>query len=108
MSEFKNRDEYVNFCKQENQKVLVPGKSLVQYVRNNKGQPRGVVIAFKDNSNQVQLGWSLCNKRDKFDKQIGLHTAVERAAQQIWWTEVPDTVRKLLHEMRERSFRFFK
>ena len=49
--------------------------TLVQYVRNGKNHRIGVVVAVGKN----QIGWSLCNKTDDFDKQRGLSIAIGRA-----------------------------
>lgn len=41
-----------------------------QYVRKRNKKPVGILVAFKDD-NGVHIGWSQCNKTDRFDKEIG-------------------------------------
>lgn len=45
-----------------------------QYLRNRKGQMRGVIVATPHG-----VGWSICATHDKFDKNIGLKIAINRA-----------------------------
>lgn len=112
------REDYVEFCKNENKKVLVPGKSLVQYVRTKKGQPKGTMVAYRGDDNKIYVGYSLCNSKvDKFDRQIGMRKAVERALTQDKYDDVtlknfvdkiPQSVVKPLDAFLERAERFFK
>lgn len=50
-------------------------KLLVKYVRNKKGHPIGVVVAIDKN----KIGWSMCHKDDKWNKEFGKNIAVNRA-----------------------------
>lgn len=65
---------------------------IFRYIRNNRRERIGLVAAFKlpnlsvdencDNGTQapvVIMGWALCNKRDKFDRDRGLKLAFERS-----------------------------
>jgi len=51
---------------------------LVQYIRDEKNQPFGVVVALVVDG-EVRLGVSVCNKKDKFNKKLALEIAVGRA-----------------------------
>lgn len=51
---------------------------LVQYIRNEQNQPIGVVVALVV-ENEVRLGVSVCNKKDKFNKKLAVEIAVGRA-----------------------------
>lgn len=103
------RDEYVEYCKTQNQLHLKPGNSLIQYIRRKNGQPRGVVVAYKGEDNLIYVGYSLCNTRvDKFDKQIGINKAVTRAASSIISESLPHSIRKDVENMEDRASRFFK
>ena len=108
-----NREQYVESCKEVIERVLVPGQTLIQYVRTKKGMLRGVVVAFRNpRSNEINIGWSLCNiKEERFDKTIGLNKAVTRSVQLISWvydSELPHTVRDVYDMVRERARKFFK
>ena len=64
-------------------------KSLFQWLRNSKGRKVGVMVAFYDEG-QVQIGWSLCNKKDslKFDDNVAFYYALNRACNK-WETKLP-------------------
>lgn len=51
---------------------------LLSYIRNKKKSPIGMVVAQKDSNGDVYVGWSLCMKNDKFDKDIGYVKAAMR------------------------------
>jgi len=48
---------------------------LIKYVRNGEGNRVGVVVA----TGASKVGWSLCNKKDKWDRKKGLMIASNRA-----------------------------
>ena len=86
--------------------VVKDAPMLIKYVRDEKNQRRGVVVAIGAN----EIGFSLANKRDKFDKQYGIHLAVQRA---FHWKpsiddDIPHSVRDDFIEMVDRSMRYFK
>jgi len=47
---------------------------LIKYVRDEKRNPYGCVIAFDRNN----LSWSLCSKDDKFSKEKAKEVAIKR------------------------------
>lgn len=51
---------------------------IKEYIRDNNNNPRGVAVAVRDND-QVFYGYSLCNKKDRYDKTRGMNIAVNRA-----------------------------
>ncbi len=54
-------------------------KTLHVYIRDEKGNPRGVVVCVRD-GDVVNYGYSLVNnKKDKFSKKLGLEIAKARA-----------------------------
>jgi hypothetical protein len=53
--------------------------TLIRYIRDNHNRPYGVVVALKD-ENSVRYGYSLQNKRDKWDRSTGLKIALARAS----------------------------
>ena len=68
-------------------------KMILQYVRNRHNQKCGVVVAYKKQE-KVMIGYSLCNKKDRYDKLIGLNKAINRAQSidsfQIYGNEIYD------------------
>ncbi len=56
-------------------------KIIKRYVRNKKNRKIGVVIAIPINKKETKyrIGWSLCSKKDIFDKEVGESLAVGRA-----------------------------
>lgn len=114
VDKFVSKQEYVEFCEQENKNILQPKRSILKYIRTNKGQPRGVLIAYRGEDDKVYIGYSLCNtKSDKFNKQIGIRKAVERAVSDDsfndeWVDKLPHTVVKPLLDMADRAEAYFK
>jgi hypothetical protein len=106
----KSREDYLKVCRESNQELLQNGRSLVQYVRTKHGKPRGVVVAFRDiTSGVIRIGWSLCNKRDKFDKDIGKYQASQRASY-MYGTQyevIPHTIAPVYETVRQRAELFF-
>lgn len=52
---------------------------IVEYVRDKKRRPYGVLYAYPEGS-EVRIGFSKCNtKKDKFNKELGIEIAKERA-----------------------------
>lgn len=51
---------------------------ISQYIRNKKNQKIGVIVAEKNSFGEVRIGWSLCNKKDEFNKALGIKIAVDR------------------------------
>ena len=58
--------------------LTIPKYTVIQYVRNKKRVPYGVLVAIKSND-EFTLGYSLCNKKDRFNKRTALKIAIERA-----------------------------
>lgn len=56
----------------------IPKHTVIQYVRDKKGVPYGVVVAVKVDDG-YRLGYSLCNKKDRFSKDMALKIALGRA-----------------------------
>lgn len=111
------RKEHAETCKAANQSVM-SNKYLLKYQRDKHGRPTGVVIAFKDLNNKVRLGWSKCNvKLEQFDKHIGINKAIG-ASIPVFPAEpnlnhylkevVPNSLSKLVSEMKERAVKYFK
>lgn len=92
-------------------------KMIYEYLRYKDGRLRGVVVAIDNRA----VGWSLCNKKDKFNKDIALFLAKERALKlhkfflnqdfddmYEYFIEIPDCILDLFIKMTHRSIKYFK
>lgn len=79
---------------------------LVQYYRSRNGQPRGCVVALKTPQGKVQLGWSLCCKRDVFKKKWAVELATRRALKDAWG--LPPSLMDTFKSMQARAVKYFK
>lgn len=87
---------------------------LIEYKRNKQNQPVGVMVAIGRHA----LGWSLCSPNDKFDKHLGLHIALHRAAQAAelgpdkisknYLSKIPHSMLDLYDKMYHRARLYFK
>jgi len=84
---------------------------LIQYLRRD-GHPFGCMVAQKidcDDGAVVQIGWSLCNKKDLFRKAQARRIARGRAIGREQATKVPqEVIRSLREEMAFFSLRALK
>jgi len=84
--------------------------SLVQFVRDRDGQPRGIVVATVID-NKICIGWSYTNTKagDRFDKEKAYRIAFGRAENR-WGVNVtmPHRVTKVYEKMTDRAIRYFK
>jgi len=76
---------------------------LVKYVKNNRGNLIGVVVA----TDKHNIGWSLCNKRDRFNKDFGRYIAIGRAEMDST-VDIPHSIINEYIEMKNRALRYFK
>ena len=82
--------------------------SLVQFVRDRDGQPRGLVVATVIDD-KIRLGWSYANTKagDRFNKEKAYKIAFGRAENR-WATQMPHRVKKVYEKMTDRAVRYFK
>lgn len=52
---------------------------IAEYIRDKNGNKRGLVVALKRDDGHIGIGWSLCNKKDEFDRDRAWFIAVGRA-----------------------------
>ena len=83
-----------------------------EYIRNEHGQPRGIVVAIRV-GNEVFYGYSLLNvKMDRYNKNVGLTIAANRAfTGEFFLPETPerqDMVIAALKHLQTRAVRYFK
>jgi hypothetical protein len=53
-------------------------RTVRSIVRANCSSLRGVIVGFKQGKD-IKIGWSMCNKKDKFNQFDGIRRAIERA-----------------------------
>jgi hypothetical protein len=85
---------------------------LIQYIRNNKNQRVGVVVATPTTRNMCGwgAGWAMCHKgKDKFDEKVGLSIARTRAIHGLPNKIVPPKiVMPVYTKICERGAKYFK
>jgi hypothetical protein len=87
----------------------IPKHTVIQYVRDKKRIPRGVIVAVKHLGLGFICGYSLCNKKDRFSKKMALKIAIGRANNtSVVEEEVPHEVRKVLPSFIERCKKYYK
>lgn len=59
--------------------TMIPKHTIIHYLRNSKGDPRGVIVAVKLEDSRFGVGWSYCRKTDRFTKKMALDIAIGRA-----------------------------
>jgi hypothetical protein len=88
--------------------LTIPKFTVIQYVRNKKRVPYGVLVAFKVGSGFI-CGYSLCNKNDRFNKKMALKIAIGRAnTRSVIIEEAPHDIRKMLPAFFDRCKRYYK
>jgi hypothetical protein len=60
--------------------------TLKKYIRDEKRNPKGVVVLVKDGE-RFYFGYSLCSPRDKFSKKLGTTIALARATSPLLETD---------------------
>lgn len=83
-------------------------ETIIKYVRDRKGKPRGVIVATKVEETRYSIGWSLCNPADSFNKRMGLQIAIGRATALADLMEMPPSLHSHLGDMVKRANRYFK
>ena len=84
--------------------------TVIQYVRNKKGVPLGVVVSVK-NDGGFSVGYSLCNKKDRFRKETALKIAFGRAESKgaiLEVHEIPREIIKVIPMFVERCKRYYR
>lgn len=81
---------------------------LMQFVRDNHGDPRGIVVA-QSIDDKIHIGWSFVNKKsgDKFNKERGLQIAIGRIEKNTN-SVIPRDVNVVVDIIANRSRAYFK
>lgn len=93
--------------------LVVPKHTVIQYVRNKKRVPYGVIVAIKSDgsSSGYSLGYSLCNKRDRFAKKMALKIALGRACfggDEVGKESTPHDIRRVVSSFVTRCNKYYK
>ena len=90
--------------------------TIIQYIRNRHGKPIGVLMGVRRDtlsrkeSSEYSIGWSLCNKKDKFDKEVALDMAWNRAWKRSSLDQraLPEKVNDQIQPFIKRCRKYFK
>jgi len=87
----------------------IPAQSIIHYVREKNGIPRGVLVAVKMDSSYF-VGWSYCRKTDRFTKERAIDIAVGRAMSGTALTtdQMPHQLSRHLPIFIERCRKYYK
>lgn len=85
---------------------MIPKYTVIQYIRDKNNNPRGVLVAVK-HENGFRIGYSLCNKKDRFNKNMALKIALGRA-NAMSDGPIPHPVDRMLEEFTNRCKRYYK
>jgi len=82
-------------------------KYIAQNIRNKQGNFKGCLVATKVDD-KVQIGWSLCNRYDTFNKKIARQLAYDRATTVGRDRFLPNSIENDIPEFVLRASRYFK
>jgi hypothetical protein len=89
--------------------VDIPKYTLISYIRDKNGEPRGVLVATKLGDSGFNIGYSFCSKYDRFSKKLGLRIALGRASYVTDIVEtMPRELRKMLPKFIQRCEKYYK
>lgn len=91
--------------------VVIPKHTVIQYIRNSKRVPYGVLVAIKDRKMRFSSSWSLCNKKDRFNKKIALQIAIGRAINgggSVARQPMPHDIQRMLPAFEKRCNKYYK
>jgi hypothetical protein len=87
----------------------VPQYTIIKYIRDKNKIPQGVLVAIKTGDG-YNIGYSLCNKYDRFEKRMALEIAVGRANTNTiaFAQNLPHVVAKNLPDFLIRCAKYYK
>lgn len=85
-------------------------KAIRSFIRDESGRPVGYIVAVLDEeTNTYNVDFSATNPRDKFDKNIAVHVAFERAINhKDRSARIRESILPHFEHMVLRAFRYFK
>jgi hypothetical protein len=90
--------------------MSLPQYTIIQYLRHKNKIPYGVLVAVKAEDG-CRIGYSLCNKNDRFEKKMALKIAIGRANFNYVFgknADMPYAITKALPQFIERCGRYYK
>lgn len=85
---------------------------LINYIRNKKRQPHGVVVAL-NKGGEILIGYSLCSPHDQWNREKGLKIAKARAEADVAY-QLPSEkhtitlVKNAMDAIEKRALKYFK
>lgn len=94
-------------------KLVEERRAVINYVRNPKKRPVGVVVVYKTNAGQLKVGYSKCHPKDSYNKTVGLHTALQRAIpikdqEEIGYDRLPTGFDVVMQTTIDRAKKYFR
>lgn len=83
-------------------------KMIIKHVRKVNGAPVATLVAEKTKKNEITVGWSLCNRKDNFNKHIGIDIATARLNRKNDTSSIPHLVRHNMGGFIGRAMKYFK
>jgi len=80
--------------------------TLIEYIKDKKNNRRGVLVATKETVG-FSIGWSLCCKKDKFNREFGQDIAIGRAERNSRM-KTPHSIHDKMVRFHNRAQRYFK
>lgn len=85
------------------------------YLRDKHKQPHGIILANKVDD-KIHVGWSVCNKKDKWNRAVGVMIAESRSGATKYYNMqfekycelAPQKVRENMPRFIDRAKRYFK
>jgi len=79
---------------------------LIKYVRKGGNRKKGVLVAVQVDG-KINFGWSLCHRRDKFNKDKGKQIAIGRAVcgKKV---KIPESLKYDMDAFVARATRYYK
>ena len=80
---------------------------LKQYIRNKFGNPIGVMLADLVDG-ELEMGYALCCKKDRYDKAKGLRIATHRLNYKGILNNIPHSIQAEYDRFENRAMKYFK
>lgn len=84
---------------------------IFEYHRNKSREPIGCLIAYKVSDEEVRYGWSLCCKKDRFNREFGISTALGRSKKydvDSLIEKIPESMIDHFCEFSRRAAKYYK
>jgi hypothetical protein len=79
---------------------------LKQYVRDKRGNPIGIMLSNLNEKGELNTGYSVCHKRDNYNKKKGMMIATARLNNETM-QEPPMRIEKEWNDFIDRSHRYW-